>query len=284
MVSPRATRIADLLDEVDGIFLDVYGVLLDARGPLPGAAALIDELHRRALPYAVVTNDASRSATTYAARFAGLGLAIGAEHVVTAGSLMPAYLRARGLAGARTCVLGTPDSIAYVVEGGGVPVALARGMTIDAIAVCDDAGFPFLEGLEIALSAIVRAVDDGRDVALILPNPDLVYPKGERELGCTAGAMALVIEEVLARRFGARAPRFVHLGKPEPTIFLAAAAKLGLAPARIAHVGDQLETDIAGAKAAGVRAALVAGVSRWELRDDAAVAPDDLLASIDPTH
>ena len=29
-------------------------------------------------------------------------------------------------------------------------------------------------------------------------------------------------------------------------------------------IGDQLETDIAGARAAGIDAALLAGVSRWD--------------------
>jgi HAD superfamily hydrolase (TIGR01450 family) len=270
----------ELLDEHAGVLLDAYGVLIDARGVLPGAARLVDELRRRGLPWSVVTNDASRSATTYAARFAKLGLAIDADHVVTSGSLMPAFFAARVPRGARTLVLGTADSRAYVEEGGGVAVELVHGVEIDAIAVCDDAGFPFLEGMEIALSAAVRAVDAGREVALVLPNPDLVYPKGDGELGVTAGGLALVIETVLARRYGGATPRFVHLGKPSPAIFEAACARLGVARARTVMVGDQLETDIAGARAAGVRAALVAGVSRLD-GVHAEVAPDYLLATIE---
>lgn len=281
-----AIDIGALLDRHVGVLLDAYGVLIDARGALPGAARLIDELRRRGVPWSVVTNDASRSATTYAARFAGLGLAIDAAHVVTSGSLMPACF-ARLPRGTRVLVLGTADSKAYVEAGGGVVVDLAPGVDIDAIAVCDDAGFPFLTGMEIAVSAAVRAIDAGRAVSLVLPNPDLVYPKGGGELGITAGGMALVIETVLARRFGARAPKFVHLGKPAPAIFEAACARLGLTDrSQVVMVGDQLETDIAGARAAGLRAALVAGVSRWALGEDvdaahAAVAPDYLLATIE---
>jgi ribonucleotide monophosphatase NagD (HAD superfamily) len=44
-------------------------------------------------------------------------------------------------------------------------------------------------------------------------------------------------------------------------------------------VGDQLETDIAGARAAGISAALLAGVSRWS---GGALAPTYLLATIEP--
>jgi len=269
-----------LLDAYDGILLDAFGVLVDARGPLPETAPLLAELARRRLPFAIVTNDASRSAATYARRFAAMGLLVEPAQVVTSGSLLPGYFRAQGLVGARTCVLGTDDSYEYVREGGGVPVPLGPGMEVDAVAVCDDSGTPFLEGIEWALSAIVRAIAAGRRPRLVLPNPDLVYPKGDGELGVTAGSMALVIEAALARRFPGEPPVFDRLGKPAPHLFREAAARLGIAPARLVMIGDQLETDIAGAQAAGIDTALLAGVSRWD--PAAPVAPTYLLATIDP--
>ncbi len=283
MTEPAAIAIGELLDRHDGILLDVYGVLTDARGALPGARELIAELARRGMPYAIVTNDASRSQDTYVRRFAGFGLAIPAERIVTSGRLLPGYLRAHGLTGARCAVLGTPDSIAYVRAGGGEIVPLAHGVDLDALIVCDDDGFEFLPAIELALSAAVRALDAGRRPALVLPNPDLVYPKGGGELGFTAGAIALLIETVLARRFPELSPRFVRLGKPEPHLFDQAARLLGIAPARLVMVGDQLETDIAGAAAAGIDAALLAGVSRWEhARAHARVTPRYLLATLAP--
>src|SRR5262245_43842413 len=120
--SPAPTTIGALLERYDGLLLDAYGVLVNARGLLPGAAALFAELARRGMPFAIVTNDASRSRATWSARFAGHGLAIGPEQMVTSGSLLPGYFRDRGLAGARTCVLGTPDAVDFVRAGGGVPV------------------------------------------------------------------------------------------------------------------------------------------------------------------
>lgn len=281
-VDPTPTTIGALLDHYDGLLLDAYGVLVDARGLLPGAAALLAELARRGTPYAIVTNDASRSAASYASRFAGHGVTIDPARVVTSGSLLPAYFRDRGLAGARTCVLGTADSIAYVREGGGAPIALAPGMELDALAVCDDAGTPFVHGVELAFSAVVRAVEAGRTPALVLPNPDLIYPKGDGEYGYTAGAMALLIEAALARRFPGRALRFDQLGKPAPDLFREARRRLGVA--RVVMVGDQLETDVAGARAAGLDAALLAGVSRWSpgANPPPTIAPTFLLATIAP--
>ena len=278
---PRVTAIRDLLDRYEGVLLDVYGVLLDASGPLPGARELLVELDRRGQPYAIVTNDASRSAETYARRFAGHGIAVAPERVVTAGSLLPPRLAQ--LPGARACVLGTADSLAYARAGGAEIVPLARGMEIDALCVCDDDGFDFLPSIELALSAVVRAVDDGRRPALILPNPDLVYPKGGGELGFTAGAIALVIEAALARRFPGERLVFERLGKPEPHLMLHAARRLAIAPDRLVMIGDQLETDVAGAHAAGIAAALLAGVSRWEhVRGTTAIAPAWLLDTLAP--
>jgi len=252
----------ELLDRYAGILLDVYGVLLDASGPLPGAVELIGELERRATPYAIVTNDASRSLTTYEHRFAGFGLPIRREHIVTSGSLLPGYFAAKSLAGARVCVLGTDDSVEFVRAGGGVIVPLEQGLELDVLAICDDAGFDFLSGLEWALSAVVRAVDAGRRSVLVAPNPDLVYPKSRGELGFTAGTMAMMVEAALARRYPGENLVFDRLGKPAPNLFSEAAQRLALPPARLVMIGDQLETDVAGALAAGCDAALLAGISR----------------------
>jgi len=117
----------------------------------------------------------------------------------------------------------------------------------------------------------VRAVEAGRTPALVVPNPDLVYPKGAGELGLTAGAMAALIELALDRRLPGRHLRFDRLGKPEPHLFTAAAKRLG--GARLVMVGDQLETDIAGANGCGIDSALITtGVSI----DDLASLPEKL--------
>ncbi|MDB4956634.1 MAG: Haloacid dehalogenase domain protein hydrolase [Myxococcales bacterium] len=279
-MTPTATTIGELLERYRGVLLDVFGVLLDASGALPGARELLVELERRGTPYAIVTNDASRSTATYAQKFAGIGLSASVERFVTSGSLLPGFLRSRNLAGARICVLGTADSVAYAVAGGAVPVGLAEGIEIDVLAVCDDDGFDFLPSIEHALSAVVRAIDAGRRPTLVLPNPDLVYPKGKGELGFTAGAIALLIEAALARRFPGGGITFEQLGKPQPHLFTAAADKLGLPASSLVMIGDQLETDIAGARAARIDSALLAGVSRWT--PVSPVTPTWLLGTIAP--
>lgn len=66
---------------------------------------------------------------------------------------------------------------------------------------------------------------------------------------------------------------FVHArehgcGKPDASIFHAAASALGVAPAAVAHVGDDPELDVAGAHAAGMVAVwLNRDAAPWPLRE-----------------
>lgn len=267
----------ELLNTYTSVLLDAYGVLVNADGALPHAIALIDELNRNSTPYGIVTNDASRSPATCAARFAALGLAIPETFITTAGDLIADYFAEHQLAGARTLVLGTDDSRAYIVRAGGELMPIAPGLDVDVLAVCDDAGFPFLAGAEIALSAAIRCLDAGRRLHLVLPNPDIVYPKSATELGFTAGAIALMIEAALARRYPHNPPQFVRLGKPAPALLLRGAARIGGRPIMI---GDQLETDIAAACAAEIPCALIAGVSRWSSLRPAGIVPSYVLGSL----
>jgi len=268
-VGPQAAQFVELIDRYDGFLFDAYGVLVDAAGPTAGAAAALAAVRAAGKPLAVVTNDASRQPATAAARFARVGLAITADEVVSSGQLLAGHVASLGLAGARAVVLGTADAQRYGSDAGLDVVAPTDDAAIDALVICDDAGFDFLAGMNAAITACVRALDAGRGLALVVANPDLVFPRGGGALGFTAGTMAAMIDAVLARRYAAP-PRFVALGKPAPAIFAMARTRLGV-DGPLLMVGDQLETDIAGARGCGLDAALVAGVSVW--RDGAT--PDD---------
>jgi ribonucleotide monophosphatase NagD (HAD superfamily) len=162
-----------------------------------------------------------------------------------------------------------------VRAAGGVVVS-ADTEELDAIVVCDDAGYPFLETIEDALSSAVRKLDRGGKVQLVLPNPDLVYPKDARKWGITSGAVAMVIEAGIRRRHP-EAPGFVKLGKPHRPIFDEGLRRA--AGRSVVMVGDQLETDIAGALAVGIDAALVmTGVGRWS--SSATIHPTWLLSGL----
>jgi putative hydrolase of the HAD superfamily len=51
--------------------------------------------------------------------------------------------------------------------------------------------------------------------------------------------------------------------KPEPSIFLAAAQRLGVSPESILFVGDHVENDVLGAQAVGMHAAWIRRGREW---------------------
>ncbi len=72
----------------------------------------------------------------------------------------------------------------------------------------------------------------------------------------------------------------VVLGKPAKPFFDAAAAKLGLEPAEILMIGDDIRGDVGGAQRAGFQAALVRTGKFRESDLDGDVKPDFVLDSV----
>jgi HAD superfamily hydrolase (TIGR01458 family) len=71
------------------------------------------------------------------------------------------------------------------------------------------------------------------------------------------------------------------VGKPSPEFYGAALELLGTAPEETAVIGDDLESDVAGAVAAGMRGVLVrTGKFRKEDLETAPSRPDSILDSI----
>ena len=264
MSAPEIPHISlpELISRYQVVLLDAFGVLVDGAGALPHAPRLLAEIARQQKPLLVVTNDASRLPATVAERFRRVGLDIDADRILTSGLLLEPYFAERGLHGARTMVLGPADSAAYVRAAGGQVVPIEARGACDVLAVCDDAGYPFLPAIEDALSMLFRHFDRGDAVELVLPNPDIIYPKKQGDYGFTSGAVALLLEAALARRYPGRELCFTRLGKPHTPIFEQARRRAGTD--HMIMIGDQLETDIAGACAAGIDSALLlSGVSTW---------------------
>jgi HAD superfamily hydrolase (TIGR01450 family) len=237
------------------LLIDAYGVLVDGGGALPGAAEAITALEREGVAWLLLTNDASRLPARNAARLRSLGIPVTEARVLSSGMLLAPQFRALGLQGARCVVLGSADSQSYVRDAGGEVAPPTETATCDALVIADDSGFDFLPTMEAVLTGLMHAVERGRPPALLLPNPDLIYPARGGAYGFTAGTLAAMLEGALTLRFADAAPRFTHLGKPAAMIFEAALARLGTRDALM--LGDQIHTDIAGAAGVGIPSALL---------------------------
>ena len=142
----------------------------------------------------------------------------------------------------------------------GIPAVI--GMSVICLGEgCLENVLPFLETIDVILSSLFHKIDHKEDLHLILPNPDLIYPKADQNFGFASGSIALMFEAALNLRYPELPNlRFVRLGKPHPPIFTEALKRSGSRD--MIMIGDQLETDIRGANAFGIDSVLItSGVS-----------------------
>ena len=263
MLNIEKITVAELIERYEVLLFDAYGVLVNSSGSLPGAPDLIAELNRSGKPYYILTNDASKLPQTAAAKYQGFGVAIEPDRIITSGGLLKNYFTERGLGGARCCVIGPVDCRRYVENAGGRIVSPTE--LFDVLVIGDEAGFPFLETVDSALSSLFQRLDSGDGVRLVVPNPDLIYPKTDTGFGIASGSIALMFEAALQLRYPERSDlSFDRLGKPHKAIFEEACQRSGTRD--MVMIGDQLETDIRGANTFGidsvlVRTGITAGIS-----------------------
>jgi HAD superfamily hydrolase (TIGR01450 family) len=281
------TTIRELAEKYDTLLFDSYGVLVNESHGLPGARELVEWLERSGKHYFIVTNDASMSIPTRTRKFVQQGVPVPAERIINSGVLIPRYFKENGLAGVPTLVLGSPDAVDYVREGGAKLLPLSEADSATVFVLADDGGFDWRSAMNTLLSALNRRAEAGLPVKLLLPNPDLVYPSGEREYAFAAAGLVLMVEAALERLFGPREDLiFTRLGKPFASIFEEAHRRAG--GGSMVMIGDQIETDIVGANAFGIPSAIVtSGISRLRTVEAAGVLPEAqrptyLLKSIQP--
>jgi len=280
-LSVPATTVEALLERYDLFLLDAYGVLVDASGALPGAGAFLSRLSAAGKRYLIVSNDCSRSIATSLARYRGFGLPLADDQILNSGLLLLDHFERFELRGARCIVLGPQDSSAYVEAAGGVVVA-PDDASATVLVIGDDAGFPLLETLNDVVTVLFARLARGERTELLLPNPDLIYPRGADAFGIASGAVAALLEAVLKLRDPSGGLRFTTLGKPHTPIFKAAVARFPeVDRGRIVMIGDQLGTDVLGANRFGLDSVLITtGIARPSELASAPVRPTFTLDSL----
>jgi HAD superfamily hydrolase (TIGR01450 family) len=254
--------IEEIIQKYECILFDAFGVLLDGSGAFPEAQALITHLNQINKPYFVVTNGSKFPARVSAQRYRSHGLKISDQQVISSGSLIEPWFVENQLQGCRCGVLG-PESSRQLIREAGATVVTDFQENFDVLVVCDQSEVALPAALDDAISALYRQFDQGFAPKMLLPNPDLIYPKGAAKYGITSGSLALVIEAALSLRYR-NDPRtkFICLGKPHTPIFQQALSRSGTK--NMALIGDQIDTDIIGANRFGIDSILMeSGISAF---------------------
>lgn len=250
----------------DGLIVDLDGVVWLGGEPIEGAADAIARLRAAGTRLLFLTNDPQSSRPEQAARLTAVGIPAQADDVMTSAAATVRFLASRpDSRGRTTLVIGSP-ALHQEAEDAGLPtVSLAAARRADLVLIGGHDGFDYAE-----LTAAVRAIANG--AAPFATGRDPYFPTPDGPLPAT-GAILAAIET-------ATGVTATVVGKPEPYVFEIAREALADCET-IAVVGDRLDTDVAGAKRAGLDAILVLTGSTIEADlDGSAIRPDLVLPSL----
>jgi HAD superfamily hydrolase (TIGR01450 family) len=249
----------------DGLLVDLDGVIWLGGVPIDGVAEAVAVLRARRTSLLFLTNDPSASRAEQAARLEAIGIPARVDDVVTSANATARFLAGSGFVGRLAFVIGSAAFKDELTTYGLRLVAASEARTAELVVVGGHGGFDFAE-----LRAATQAVANG--ARLYAAGRDRVVPTGEGPEPAT-GAILAAVETATG------VPATV-IGKPEPYMFLIARDVLRKCK-RVAVIGDNLASDIAGAKRAGLEAVLVlSGASTWNDVAGADYAPDLILDSI----
>ncbi|HMN27021.1 MAG TPA: TIGR01458 family HAD-type hydrolase [Caldilineaceae bacterium] len=249
---------SNLLSTVDGLLIDVEGVLLRGSQVQHGAHEVVETLRRRGIPHRIVTNTTIYCRYTMLARLRALGFPIEIDELFTATYAAAKLLREQKARSYYPLLL--PDA---QLEFTGIAVDEDNPEYV----VIGDMGpsFDF-----VRLNRAMRAVLNG--ARLIALHKRRLW-RTEQGLSLDAGPFVVALEYAT----GSSAE---VVGKPSPAYFRMVLDQLGLPPKRVAMLGDDIETDVRGAQRMGMQGWLVK-TGRFRKEDlGRGIWPDRVLESI----
>lgn len=277
-------KLQDVLSNFKAVFFDSYGVLKNHKGSIEGAQRTLDYLKDRAIPFRVLTNDASRSPQAQSQRFRNIGVSgIEPAHIVTSGMMAKQYLECKvkeGLIG----YIGTREAANSIISGPNLQalpideIAFERASELKAIVFLDDEGYDWRTTINHVIN-LLRKVN----IPVIIANTDRIYPVSNNDVSLATGGIALLVQSIVRREF-------INFGKPDTQMFGFAfddivSSGYALNRDEVLMIGDTLHTDILGGNKFGTSTALVlTGNTTYKnaqlLIDSTGVCPDYVFASI----
>ena len=223
------------LEGVEGLLLDLSGVVYVEDEAVPGAGEALERLRGAGIPIRLVTNTTMRPKRSILERLERLGIEAESAELLT-----PATLAANRCAeaGYESVALIVLDDLREDLEG--VPEGDGDA---DAVIV-GDLGDRWDYGV---LNAAFRQLMDGAELIALQRNR---YWETAEGLSLDAGPFVAALEYATGREAEV-------VGKPSMSFFELALGDLGVSAERAAMVGDDVEADVGGALDAGLAGILV---------------------------
>ena len=258
-----------LIERYTGFIFDVWGTLYDGADAYPAAIKVLDRLADAGKSVAILSNSPQRPAVVET-RLNKLG--IDRRHyqsLVTSGGETHWHLKTRPNAFYRDLGL-------RVFETGPIRFPnLLHETPFTAVSCIDDADVILNSGPENQNAVVADFTDlltraKARELPMICANPDLEVYVGDSVQVC-AGSIAAAYEAINGQVF--------YHGKPQTSVFQTCLNDLNVRADECLMVGDNIRTDVTGAKALGMPALWLAdGIDRRALIDKGTVRLDKAMA------
>lgn len=227
--------------QLDALVLDLDGVIYRGDRVIPGAAETVEIFRQAGLRVVFATNNATRSPASYSEKLGAMGIPAEPSDIVTAAVVTAEEVVRRGWAERGAFLIGG-ESMRETLGSAGVRLVEGEAAErADLVIVSADRSFTY-DKLRTAGLALHRGA------GLIATNADATFPAADG-LWPGAGALVAAVETVAGRRAEV-------MGKPHPPMMKAIERRLE-GCRRIAMVGDQPATDLAGASSMGWMTILV---------------------------
>jgi glycerol-1-phosphatase len=228
-------------DEIDGLLVDLDGVVWVGREMVPKAVETLAELLAGGTEIVFVTNNSVKPPSAYAARLREAGIETADDRVLTGGVTTARLAAERVGPGGTAFVIGAPGFKETVAAAGLELLDGEAARSADAVIVSAHREFDYDE-----LLTATRALQAGAALFGTSRDPTLPMPGGAWP---GTGATLAAVETASGKAA-------VTGGKPEPHLFDQARALIPNAE-RVAIVGDRIASDIVGGQRAGLITVLV---------------------------
>lgn len=217
---------------IRGVLCDLSGVVYLGNSLVPGAREALISLRAAGVPVKFVTNVTRMSLQALLRHVGRLGLDVTLEDLFTPAQAARIYLESRQQS---AHLLVHPSLLA--------DLGSLAGPNPDVVVV-GDAGHSFAYD---NLNGAFRILLDGAELLAL----------GSNRFFREADGLSLDVGPFVKALEYASGQEAVVLGKPAAGFFQSAVSALGLEPAEVVMVGDDVEADVQGALAAGLQAILV---------------------------
>lgn len=234
---------------INGILLDISGVLHEGDKVVAGAAEAVKRLRAAGLAVRFLTNTTRRSRRRLIEDMRALGIEVDPEEVFTPAAVAMGWLSQNGFAPHLLVHPTLREDFSGCSTGG--PAAVVVG---DAAQ-----GFSYDN-----MNAAFRALEHGAPFLALARNR--VFRDKDGELSLDAGPFV----EALEFASGTKARL---CGKPSPEFFQASMDSMGCRPDEAAMIGDDAESDVAGALAAGLAMGVLVRTGKYRPGDEGRFTP-----------